>query len=103
MALYSMSAQTFHLAAELNGQTLAAALKRLQSDQSWNQIRKLIAARRVQVNGNLCFDEERKVKAGDVVKILDHSVAPPATAADVRLVYIDEHLLVIQKPANVTT
>lgn len=98
-----MPAQTIHLAAEHNGQTLAAALKRLLSDQSWNQIRKLIAGRRVQVNGNLCLDGERKVKAGDVVKVLDHSAAPPATADDVRLVYVDEHLLVVQKPAGVTT
>src|SRR5213076_20494 len=63
----------------------------------------LIASRRVQVNGNLCLDGERKVKAGDVVKILDHAAAPPATAADVRLVYVDDHLIVIQKPAGVTT
>jgi 23S rRNA pseudouridine1911/1915/1917 synthase len=98
-----MPAQSIHLAAEHNGQTLAAALKRLLSDQSWNQIRKLIAGRRIQVNGNLCLDGERKVKAGDVVKILAHSAAPPATAADVRLVYVDEHLIVIRKPAGITT
>ena len=98
-----MSVQTIHLAAEHNGQTLAAALKRLLSDQSWNQIRKLITARRIQVNGNLCLDGERKVKAGDVVKILAHAAAAPATANDVRLVYVDEHLIVIQKPAGVTT
>jgi 23S rRNA pseudouridine1911/1915/1917 synthase len=99
----SMSAQLFHLVAEHNGQKLAAALKRLLSDQSWNKIRRLISARRVQVNGNLCLDEERRVKAGDVVKILSHSAAPPATVDDVRLVYIDGHIVVIQKPAGVTT
>jgi 23S rRNA pseudouridine1911/1915/1917 synthase len=98
-----MAPQTFHLSAEHTGLTLAASLKRLLPAQSWNQTRKLIAGRRVQVNGNLCFDAERKVKAGDVVKILSHAAAPPATAADVRLVYVDEHLLVIQKPAGVTT
>jgi 23S rRNA pseudouridine1911/1915/1917 synthase len=98
-----MPSQTFHLTAEHNRSTLAAALKRLLPDQSWNQVRKLIDSRRIQVNGNLGLDPERKVTAGDVVKVLDHSVAPPATAADVRLVYVDEHLLVIQKPANVTT
>jgi 23S rRNA pseudouridine1911/1915/1917 synthase len=98
-----MPAQTFHLSANHNGQTLAAALKRLLADQSWSQVRKLVAGRRVQVNGNLCLDGERKVAAGDVVKILDHALAPPATAADVRLVYVDQHLLVVQKPAGVTT
>jgi 23S rRNA pseudouridine1911/1915/1917 synthase len=98
-----MTAQTFHLFVEHNGQTLAAALKRLCAGQSWSQVRKFVEGRRVQVNGNLCLDAERKVAAGDVVKILDHALAPPATAADVRLVYVDEHLLVVQKPAGVTT
>jgi 23S rRNA pseudouridine1911/1915/1917 synthase len=98
-----MSSETFHLTASHNSLTLAAALKRLCADQSWSQVRKLVSGRRVQVNGNLCLDAERKVAAGDVVKVLEHSVAPPATAADVRLVYVDEHLLVVQKPAGVTT
>ncbi len=98
-----MFPQTFHLSAEHNGHTLAAALKRLCEGQSWSQVRKLVEGRRTQVNGNLCLDAERKVSTGDVVKVLEHSVAPPATAADVRLVYVDEHLLVVQKPAGVTT
>jgi len=95
--------ETFHLASAHGGFTLAAALKRLLEESSWSQVRKLISSRRVQVNGNLCLDGERKVNAGDVVKLLDHSVAPPVSAGDVRLVYVDEYLLVVQKPAGVTT
>jgi 23S rRNA pseudouridine1911/1915/1917 synthase len=98
-----MPPRTIHLAAEHSGLTLAAALKRLLPDQSWSQVRKLLAARRVQVNGNLALDGERKVRSGDVVKILEHSLAPPASAESVRLVYVDEHLLVVQKPAGITT
>ncbi|HMC12325.1 MAG TPA: RluA family pseudouridine synthase [Pirellulaceae bacterium] len=98
-----MSSRNFHLAAEHDGLTLAAALKRLLADQSWSQVRKVIASRRVQVNGNLCLDEERHVGSGDVVKLLDHALAPPVNATDVRLVYVDEHLVVVQKPAGVTT
>ena len=80
----AMSLRTFHLAAEHDGLTLAAALKRLLPDQSWSQVRKLIAGRRVQVNGNLCLDEERKVKAGDVVKLWIIRWRQPATADDVQ-------------------
>src|SRR4029453_10833710 len=98
-----MSSRSFHLADEHHGLTLAAALKRLLADLSWSQVRKLVDGRRVQVNGNLCLDEERKVRAGDVVKLHDHALAPPAKAEDVRLVYVDEHLVVVQKPAGVTT
>src|SRR5262245_13921675 len=97
------SQRTFHLAAEHDGLTLAAALKRLLPELSWSQARKLLAGRRVQVNGNLCLDDERKVKAGDVVRLNHHALAPPATAEDVKLVYVDEHLVVVQKPAGVTT
>jgi 23S rRNA pseudouridine1911/1915/1917 synthase len=98
-----MPHRSFHLSIEHNRLTLAAALKRLLSEPSWSQVRKLIAGRRVQVNGNLCLDGERKVSSGDVVKLLDHSLAPPVTASDVRLAYVDEHLVVVQKPAGVTT
>jgi 23S rRNA pseudouridine1911/1915/1917 synthase len=98
-----VASRTFHLAAEHNGLTLAAALKRLLDDHSWSHVRKLIAGRQIQVNGNLSLDAERKVGAGDVVKLFGQSLAPPATAEDVRLAYIDEHLLVIEKPAGVTT
>jgi len=98
-----MGTRTFHLVPEHNGLTLAAALKRLLADPSWSQVRKLITGRHVQVNGNLSLDAERKVKAGDVVKILEKSHAPPVTVDDVRLVYVDEHLIVVEKPAGVTT
>jgi len=95
--------RTFHLAAEHNGLKLAAALKRLLPESSWSQVRQLLAARRVQVNGNLCLDEQRQVKAGDVLRLWSHSLAPPAGAQAVKLVHVDEHLLVVSKPAGITT
>jgi 23S rRNA pseudouridine1911/1915/1917 synthase len=98
-----MSHRNFHLTPEHDGLTLAAALKRLLNEHSWSQVRKLIAGRRVQVNGNLCLDDERKVRSSDVVKLLDHSLALPVSSADVRLAYVDEHLIIVQKPAGVTT
>jgi 23S rRNA pseudouridine1911/1915/1917 synthase len=98
-----MTPQTFHIPNEMTGLTLAAALKRLLAGQSWSQVRRLIAGQRVQVHGNLCLDEERKVSGGDVVKVLERPIARPASVADVRLAYVDEHLVVVQKPAGVTT
>ena len=98
-----MSSRNFHLAPEHDGLTLCTALKQFLPEQSWSQVRKLISTRRVQVNGNLCLDEQRKLKSGEVLKIVDHSLAPPVTSTDVRLVFVDEHLVVVQKPAGVTT
>jgi 23S rRNA pseudouridine1911/1915/1917 synthase len=95
--------QNFHLTAELDGLTLAQALKRLLDGKSWSQVKRLIAGRHIQVNGNLSLDEGRRVKGGDVLKVWRHSLAPPASAADIRIAYVDEHLVVVQKPAGVTT
>jgi 23S rRNA pseudouridine1911/1915/1917 synthase len=98
-----MSARNFHLTKEHDRLSLGQALKRLLPEHSWSQVRKLIAARRVQVNGNLCLDEVRRVKSGDVLKLFDKPLAPPASDRDIKIVYLDEHLLVVQKPAGVTT
>lgn len=98
-----MPSQVFHVPSKLSGQTLAAALKHFLDDFSWSQVRKLIDARRVQVHGNLCLDEQRRVQTDDVIKVLERPAAAPVQASDVRLVFVDSHLLVVQKPAGVTT
>lgn len=95
--------QLFHLSADQGKATLGAALKALLTERSWSQVRKLIAGRRVEVNGNLCVDEERRVKAGDVVKVWQQALAAPIREEDVKLAYVDEHLIVVQKPAGITT
>jgi 23S rRNA pseudouridine1911/1915/1917 synthase len=98
-----MPTETFHLSPEHDGVSLAAALKRLLPERSWSQVRKLIGGRQVQVNGNLCLDEQRRVKAGDVLKLWDHPLAKPADESDVKIVYLDDDLLIVSKPAGVTT
>jgi 23S rRNA pseudouridine1911/1915/1917 synthase len=93
----------YHISAELAGKSLSQALKRILSEKSWNEVKRLIAGRHVQVNGNLCLDETRKLTAKDVVKVWEHPLAKPADERDVKIVYVDEHLVVIEKPAGVTT
>jgi 23S rRNA pseudouridine1911/1915/1917 synthase len=95
--------ETYHLGDAHAGLTLAQALKRLRSDKSWTQVKRLIAGRQVQVNGNLVLDEGRRVKKGDVLKVWRHSLAAPVSENDLRVAYADEHLVVIQKPAGITT
>jgi 23S rRNA pseudouridine1911/1915/1917 synthase len=55
------------------------------------------------VNGNLCLDEGRRLKAGDVLHLFEQSQAKPPDLADVQIRFMDEHLVVIEKPAGVTT
>ncbi len=95
--------KNYHITAELTGKSLSQALKRLLPDRSWNEVKRLIASRHVQINGNLCLDETRKLTNKDVVKVWEHPLAKPADERDVRIVYVDEHLVVVEKPAGVTT
>ena len=83
--------------------SVAAALRQWVPDQSWSQVRKLLASRRVMVSGNLCVDPGRRLTLRDVVKVLPHPLAPPPSEAAVRIRYIDEHVVVVEKPAGVTT
>jgi 23S rRNA pseudouridine1911/1915/1917 synthase len=95
--------QVYHLSQDLDGQTLAAAIKKLQTEASWGQVKRWISKRHVEVNGNLCIDEARRVKAGDVVKIWSQPMSKPVETADIRLAFVDEHLLVVEKPAGVNS
>src|SRR5690348_2679699 len=95
--------RTYHVRPVLDGQTLAAALRRLVAGLSWADARRMIAGRRVQVNGNLTLDEARRLKSGDVVKVFEHARAPVPTQRDVRVRHVDADLIVVEKPPGITT
>ena len=61
--------QNYHVAAEHVGLALFAALRRFRPEDSWSAARRLVKHRHVEVNGNLCVDEGRRLQAGDVVKV----------------------------------
>ncbi|MGE3780903.1 MAG: RluA family pseudouridine synthase [Pirellulaceae bacterium] len=93
----------FHVTQREDRAPLLTALRGWMEDQSWGQLRRLVSARRIQVNGNLCVDEGRRLTTGEVVRVLPHSVAPPPRDDDVRLVFVDAHVVVLEKPAGITT
>lgn len=92
-----------HVQSAQGGKALATVLRECLPDKSWNQVKKLISARQIQVNGNLCLEEGRKVKAGDVIQVWQHPLSPPADERSVKIRYADQHLVVIEKPAGITT
>jgi 23S rRNA pseudouridine1911/1915/1917 synthase len=95
--------KNYHVASEQSGLALLAALRQFQPGQPWSAARRLLANRHVQINGNLCVDEGRKLREGDVVKVWDEPRdAPPAEDA-VKILFQDQHLIVVDKPAGVTT
>lgn len=96
-------AKIFHVTEEQTELTLVALLRHFLPGESWSKVRKLLSGRHVQVNGNLCLDEGRKLKAKDVVKVLDHSQSAPPKDVDVKIRYKDQHIVIVEKPAGMTT
>jgi 23S rRNA pseudouridine1911/1915/1917 synthase len=95
--------QVFHLGESDVQQTLAAALKRLLSCKSWGEARKIIAQRRVQINGNLCLDPARRLVERDVVKVWQTPRPKPVDETAIRFVHVDDDLVIVEKPAGVTS
>lgn len=93
----------YHVPPELDGQTLSSALKKLRPDVSWGQVRKWISHRFVEVNGNPCLDEGRKVRTTDTLKLWPEPLPRPIDTNDIRIAYLDEHLVVVEKPAGVNS
>lgn len=96
-------AKVFHVSSNAKPQTLSAALRDWLPGESWTKVKKLIATRHVQINGNLCVDEGRRLKGGDVVKLLPHPQSPPPKQEDVKIRYLDPHLVIVEKPSGMTT
>jgi 23S rRNA pseudouridine1911/1915/1917 synthase len=55
------------------------------------------------INGNLCLDPARRVKEKEVVKVTAHAQKKPPDQEQVKLRHLDPHIVVVEKPAGVTT
>jgi 23S rRNA pseudouridine1911/1915/1917 synthase len=95
--------QNYHVTPAQAGLALLAAVRQFRAGDSWSTARRLVHNRHVQVNGNLCVDEGRKLQAGDVVKIWQEPREAPPRPEDIKIRHIDGHLVVVEKPAGVTT
>jgi 23S rRNA pseudouridine1911/1915/1917 synthase len=100
----SLRSQSFPVQAEHAGKTLAAALRLWLPGQSWTQVRKLVESRRVKINGEVWLDDVRRLKAGDTVELLAHADKAPVELIDqIPIRYIDEHIVVVEKPSGIST
>jgi len=104
---YSKSAgrlpETFVVGPEQHEATLAAIVRSHLPGHSWNQVRRLIATRRVRIGGELCLDPARRLRAGHVIEILARPLAKPRPHEEIQIRYLDEHLVVVEKPAGLST
>jgi len=92
-----------HVTAADRGQTVAAFLRVHAEGASWSAVQKLVRSRHVLIHGNVCTDIARRLKEGEVVKILPVAAAPPPKTDDVRIVHLDDQVVVVDKPTGVTT
>ncbi|MGE3805097.1 MAG: RluA family pseudouridine synthase [Gemmataceae bacterium] len=88
---------------EQHGSTLAALLRLHLPDRSWSQVRRLIETRHLLLNGELCLDAARRVKEGDTLKLLEESAPKPRQPEQVVIRFLDEHIVVVEKPAGIST
>ena len=95
----------FTVAPQEAAHTLAKVLRSRLGGPSWTDVRKLIAARRVKVGDSICSDDARRLKENEVVVLLEHPKPLPRAAHPDRLVirHLDEHVVVVEKPAGVNT
>lgn len=97
------SFQLIHLDESDDGSVLERVIKKRLADWTWGDVRDSIRRRKVQVNGNLCLDPVRKVTRKDVIKLWKESLPKPIEATDIRITYVDEFLVVVEKPAGITS
>jgi 23S rRNA pseudouridine1911/1915/1917 synthase len=89
--------------AQLAGHTLAAAVRQLFGF-SWGKAREAITTGKTAVGGETCTDDRRVLEAGEELS-LDMTAPRPELRLRERgvLVHLDEHLIVINKPAGLST
>ncbi len=99
----SLAGVTLQVGAEQAGQRLDKALAMLAGEISRARLQQVIKEGGVSLNGAVFTDASRKVVEGDELAL----VMPPARPADpvgqdipLTVVYEDEHLIVIDKPAG---
>jgi 23S rRNA pseudouridine1911/1915/1917 synthase len=93
----------FAVPSEENDQTLAAVLRRRLPGLSWSQVRQFVATRRAKILGDLCLDPARRLREGDVVELLPRPAPKPCQPESVAVRHLDEHVVVVEKPAGMCT
>jgi len=83
------------------GRALAGFLRGRLPDRPWSELKRWIATGKVFVDGTVVDDEGARVAAGQEVEV--RMAAPRRAAQSVRIVFEDARLVVIDKPAGVSS
>lgn len=98
-----VSFDRFDVSEKDSGKTVATAIRTEFPDWSWKKVQALVRNRHVQVSGNLCNDHARRVRTGEPIKVFKNPLPKPLDSSDVKILYADPHLVVLEKPARITS
>src|SRR5947208_1958685 len=93
--------QRFSVEAADAGGTLAATV-RARGGSSWNDAKRLVATGKVFVDGVRETDVARRLQPGAVVEVRMAAPRPRDETTEVRIVFEDAHVVVIDKPGGVS-
>jgi 23S rRNA pseudouridine1911/1915/1917 synthase len=85
------------------GTTLAAALRRRMAGRSWNDVRRFVETGKVRVNGEIVVDPAVRVSPGARMELVMAAPRPRAEVVGFRVAFEDGHIIIIEKPAGVTS
>lgn len=94
---------SFLVAPEAEGETLAALLRRHITGISWSRARGLCQGGLVAVDGRLATDPAQRLAAGQKLEVVLKAAAPRPEPRLATMVYEDTHLVVVDKPAGVSS
>ncbi|GAB4513499.1 MAG: RluA family pseudouridine synthase [Haliangiales bacterium] len=84
------------------GQTLAGFVRERLS-LPWSQVRRLIATGKVSIDERVCVRDSERVGAGQAVSLRMNAPRPRPADSGLRIAYEDSHVVVIDKPAGVSS
>jgi 23S rRNA pseudouridine1911/1915/1917 synthase len=83
--------------------TLAAALRRRLAGRSWSDVRRLCESGKVRLDDAPALDPALRVRAGQRLAVDMNAPRPQVVVDGFRVAHDDPHLVVIEKPAGVSS
>lgn len=98
-----MSKSAYSVSVEQANSTVAAIVRAMNPEMSWANAGRLISSRKVKINGELCLDPARRLREGETVEVLAQPVSAPRERQEIVIRFSDEHVVVVEKPAGIST
>jgi 23S rRNA pseudouridine1911/1915/1917 synthase len=98
-----LTANTFTIDVAERELTLAATLRRKLPNLTWSEARRLCETGKVRVDGEVVLDSALRVRASREITLVMAAPRPRAEVVGFRVAFEDGHLIIIEKPAGVTS